>query len=139
PKPRSIHIVSSIWEDPMPRALRPDTPAEGYELERRSCPRQLACPSAFVRYRHYADDPFQLATIWDISTEGIGLFVASAIEPETVLWLRFPQRTAVDRMARVVPQPPRKRAGWWDATLSGRWRQANSKGSYREANLSSPA
>jgi hypothetical protein len=72
--------------------------------ERRTSPRLPTGPSACVRYRQGEDSRFQLAAIWDVSGQGIGLFVASPVEPGTVLHLRFPDPgwTAVDRTATVV-------------------------------------
>jgi hypothetical protein len=92
-----------------PRPL--DTSTAILQEERRASLRRPTGPSTFVRYRQGEDSLFQLAVIWDISAQGIGLFVAGALEPGAVLHLRFPHRTAADRSATVV-HATAKEEGW---------------------------
>jgi hypothetical protein len=97
--------------DPIFPPLRPGTPAEVQELERRSSPRWPPGQAAFARYRQAADEPFQLALILDISAEGIGLLLANPIAPGIVLQLRLPHATGIDRTASVI-HATAKYEGW---------------------------
>lgn len=79
--------------------------------KRRAEPRQASCQLAFLRHRPEVNSTYQLVTIWNASTEGVGLFLSRPMKPGTVCHLQFRHLAVRDRIATVVHAAP-KMGGW---------------------------
>jgi hypothetical protein len=79
--------------------------------ETRTRPRRLCGRIVLVRPRGTTETAFRPTSLWDISADGIGLFLARPCEPGAVLEVRFRHPAIADRQARVV-HTVGKPGGW---------------------------
>jgi hypothetical protein len=86
-------------------------PSEAPVPEQRAEPRHPSGQLAFIRYRPELDATYQLVTIWNVSTQGIGLFLSRPLDAGTACHLQFRHLAVRDRIATVVNSSP-KMGGW---------------------------
>jgi len=86
-------------------------PSDAPAPEHRTEPRHPSGQVAFLRYRPELDATYQLVTIWNVSTEGIGLFLSRPLDVGTACHLQFRHLAVRDRIATVVHSSP-KMGGW---------------------------
>ena len=80
----------------------PDAPAPAAHVERRGQARSLSLKLVVVRWPQQANARQETARIWNLSTRGIGLWLAHPIAAGTIVRLRFQHRRVTDRSGQVL-------------------------------------
>jgi hypothetical protein len=93
--------------------------AEAALDEARTQARRLCGRIVLVRPRGAEEAAFQLTSVWDLSADGIGLFLPRPVEEGAVFEVRFRHPAVADRQAQVVHLAD-KTGGWHAGCLLDR-------------------
>jgi hypothetical protein len=97
-------------QTPVPECGDSDKTAS-IEEERRYRPRLLSCQFVFIGPHGDPSASHQLASLWNVSPGGLGLFLTGPVGAGTLIHVQFPNTTVRDRVAKVVHCSPNE-DGW---------------------------